>query len=239
MTSIVIFHHSSPEKAEPSGEWDTAKSAKSPMIYLLSFIHLLYLHYGAYMHGPYLHSFNVQYVSITHTLRCYVCRKTKAKSKNEQRKKECVFIVRPEEGAEWGNAALKSSGSKVKSLLWTVHFKLWFAETQLSEFLAGFEHSSPSPKHPDLCDGACPFSPLPVCVQFMSIILHMWVWFFDGLCVFSDSGGLQNVRSREAAWTNAPEITDPLNNPDWPKTKSMCEYLPAYLSSVDVLCRLS
>lgn len=66
MTLIVIFRQRSPEIAKPS-VWGSAKTAKtSPCkIYYLSFIYPLYPHF---IHCPCLHSFYIQYVSITHPL---------------------------------------------------------------------------------------------------------------------------------------------------------------------------
>ncbi len=104
-----------------------------------------------------LASFNlcIQYVFITYTICCYVFEKTKEKSKNEQRKKECLFIIRPEEGAHWGNTVLKGCGSKVKSLLWTLHLKISDSGRH-SCLISGWTSTFLfSPKHPDLCDGAC------------------------------------------------------------------------------------
>lgn len=45
-----------------------------------------------------------------------------------------VFIIRPENGAEWRNAALKSTVQRSSSLSWTVDLEISeFGETQLPE----------------------------------------------------------------------------------------------------------
>ena len=152
----------------------------------------------------YLHVFYIQYVSIKHTLCCYFFEKTKVKSKNESREKECVFFVR----ARRRSGVRKPSAERlwVKSRVLVVDSpfeKFWVGETQLSQILARLQHSSQVQKHSGLCDGARARerTPLPLCARdacascsppACAFVLFC-VCVFDRGCVFSDSRGLRRV----------------------------------------------
>lgn len=205
------------------------------------------------MHCPDLQTFYVPYISITRTLHCYVFKKTKPNSKSEHWKMECLFIIRPkEEEAQWGDAVRK--GRWVKGQVLVTDSLLKISDSWKHSCLWPDYNIPPGSKKSKSVQ-QCTCSSVRVdYVQYVQVITisvclltltYFTVWshmcLIKSMCIFRDSrgeGGATIVGPSvwESAWRR-PEITNSLNNLDWPKTQSICEYLWESLSLVDVLRR--
>lgn len=163
-----------------------------------------------------------------------------------------VFIIRPENGAEWRNAALKPTVQRSSPLSWPVDLEISeFREMQLPELWLDMNTLLPCKASRSVWNYVKTLHTSSVC---MSAILT-----FTSLCTCSCSYlcGWQSVRSKwrqgaTKSWAHCggtgvvnvnarrgPKITNPLNNSLRPRNKACANISgSACYLLVDALCLL-